>query len=434
MNFGDAIAFAMGQASQGGSLAAPERKESQRPRSFNEALSLAAREPKASRIGKAQVKLSRPSRLKPQDSSADSDLLEQARRFGKAVSELSGIIGDKGPDCSQKCGPTNQLTWPAKAPLIKPMSDAELLHRASLQKSSMTLGEAVALTLKQAADEQQSSGTLRSYTGHGKRILAFWGSEVDLGSITRLQVQEWVNVRRRECAAASVSHGIAFLSRVFRTAGDLGYILVPPTLKVRLPKINNRRQRVLSIDEEESLKKYMKPKHFSVVQFAIHTGLRRLELFRLVPADIRLWREDGVVVGMAHIRTSKTGVGRSTPLNPVAASIARDWLKMSFPYVFPPFSDKRYEVGQSYSAVLRRACKFLGINDLRWHDLRHTCASRALQNGAKLEQVQALLGHSNILQTQRYCHWGDDYVWPAAMAVCKSNNREGVESRGAHAP
>jgi hypothetical protein len=42
----------------------------------------------------------------------------------------------------------------------------------------------------------------------------------------------------------------------------------------------------------------------------------------------------------------------------------------------------------------------------RWHDLRHTAASRPRQKGAKLEDIAEFLGHKSLMMTKRYAHLG----------------------------
>ena len=267
---------------------------------------------------------------------------------------------------------------------------------------------------------ENSVGTQKAYLSHSRKVLNYWGGQRELSTVTRLDVQAWANKRRQECSPATVRHELAFLSRIFRTALDHGWVMVSPTVRIRLPKINNQRTRTLSRAEEAALEKVLGPETFSIVLFALHTGLRRLELFSLRPSDVQLWEDSGNLVGMAHIRTSKTGKGRKVPLNPVAAHIVKAWLGVAQEWIFGPQRADRYDVGQRFSRDLRKACVSLGIKDLKAHDLRHSCATRSLVSGARLEQVQHLLGHANITQTQRYVHVTEEYVWPAVMALLKA--------------
>jgi len=71
---------------------------------------------------------------------------------------------------------------------------------------------------------------------------------------------------------------------------------------------------------------------------------------------------------------------------------------MSFSRVGKPYTPHQV------SMAFRRACKHAGIENFRFHDLRHDFASNLVQNGNDLYLVQNLLGHKDGRMTQRYAH------------------------------
>ena len=63
-----------------------------------------------------------------------------------------------------------------------------------------------------------------------------------------------------------------------------------------------------------------------------------------------------------------------------------------------------------------------GLRHIRFHDLRHSCATLLLRNGVPLPEIQKWLGHSNIITTQRYSHLDqNDKSIPANMIETKFN-------------
>ncbi len=290
----------------------------------------------------------------------------------------------------------------------------------------ITVHEAIDMVLAEVAAEQKRSSQ-GTYKWIARMCKESWDN-VDLREITRAKVQAWIQRRRFQVSASTVNSELVFLNRCFRAANQAGFEVVRPT-DLRKPRINNRRERILTTAEEMLLGTVMAQREFSLVQFALHTAMRRLEQFSLRPEDVQTWEvaRDGQITlrqGMAKIRDSKTGVGRQCPLNFVAASIAYVWQKEGKEFLF--YGDQspsnRLSVGNWFDSVhwrkSLRAVELVGTG-LCWHSLRHTCASRSLRAGARLQDIQLLLGHKSIIQTERYAHWCEDALWPAANALCK---------------
>jgi integrase len=71
-------------------------------------------------------------------------------------------------------------------------------------------------------------------------------------------------------------------------------------------------------------------------------------------------------------------------------------------YVFPSpkTGGKLTDVKRQFRSALRKA----GIENFRFHDLRHTTASHLIMNGVDLKTVSEILGHADTKMTERYSH------------------------------
>ncbi|MCW5867461.1 MAG: site-specific integrase [Candidatus Eremiobacteraeota bacterium] len=299
---------------------------------------------------------------------------------------------------------------------------------SSAALATMTVEQSLALVLADVAAEQSKSSQ-HTYRWHARNAAATWGAETPLEQITKLDVQTWANARRKNVSAATLRHEVSFLSRMFKTARERGHRFEIPTEDLRLPKINNWRQRTLSEMEEMQLRQILTVGQWSPIEFALNTGFRRCEQWALKAEDVEIWPAGEhadpktgisvpVALGVAHIRTSKTGKGRSVPLNHKAAAIVQLWCSRNKEYVFGPDRANRAGAADWYADnVWRPALEKLGFKDLHWHDLRHTFATRALKGGARPEQISKVLGHTSLAMTNRYMHFDQDLLWPAVMAA-----------------
>jgi hypothetical protein len=153
----------------------------------------------------------------------------------------------------------------------------------------MTVGTAIDLAWEEI-QATHSPTSHSSYLSHVRRFRRLWG-ELPLEAVTRQLLQAYVNERRQEVKAATVHSEISFVSKVLSTAYQAGQDVGRPSQGLRLPSISNKRKRALTEGEAASLREAL-GRSWPVALFAIMTGLRRLEIFRLRPADVVLWEVD----------------------------------------------------------------------------------------------------------------------------------------------
>lgn len=75
---------------------------------------------------------------------------------------------------------------------------------------------------------------------------------------------------------------------------------------------------------------------------------------------------------------------------------------------------------------IKMALKRAGIENIRIHDFRHTCASRLVRNGMSLYEVGSILGHTDVQTTQRYAHLERTDVGQRARDIIENLNRGGA--------
>ena len=162
------------------------------------------------------------------------------------------------------------------------------------------------------------------------------------------------------------------------------------------------RLRYLSNEEKTSLLEASRHSHWDklylIVLMAITTGARKGELERLKWSDIDFDR------GLAYVHQTKNGEPRVLPLTKQVLTemdrVGRDAELIFNSSIKPIKPNKPYEFRKEWIKAMKRA----EINDFRFHDLRHTCASYLAQNGASLLEIADVLGHKQIQMTKRYAH------------------------------
>jgi integrase len=172
----------------------------------------------------------------------------------------------------------------------------------------------------------------------------------------------------------------------------------------------------------------MKP----MVVLSLNTGMRQGEVFNLKWQDCDFQQGDITVSGA----TAKSGRTRHVPMNSTVRETLSAWREQVNPadpsaFVFPGANRTRLDnVKTSWANLLKEA----GITVFRWHDMRHTFASRLVMGGVDLYIVSRLLGHSSFQMTQRYAHLAPRQMQDAVEKLVRESNvislSEAASARG----
>jgi integrase/recombinase XerD len=221
--------------------------------------------------------------------------------------------------------------------------------------------------------------------------------------------------RRRALKPCTVRRYLATLSSLFSFAERSGWTAQNPLARFdrrSLPEAAPR-TRFLSRDEFRRLlacaDDHLKP----ILEVAVETGMRAGELLTLTWSKVDLDRRE------VRLEDTKSKRPRVVPLTDraVAALVASRYVHEG-PYVFTnPNTGHRYT---TLKKAFHGACRRAGITDFRFHDLRHTFASWAVQNGMDLYRLSRILGHATLQMSTRYAHLGTDQLHEAVRDMATS--------------
>jgi site-specific recombinase XerD len=252
----------------------------------------------------------------------------------------------------------------------------------------------------------------RNYRTSLKRLIPFFGDS-NLLSISPKMLSRYKVLRSEEgVKPATINRELAMLSKAFNLAVKEWEWLKDNTVsRVPKEKENNERDRWLSKDEEKRLLDNCPEWLREIIVFALNTGLRQEELLSIEWPRVNLFRKTIL------IRNTKNGKPKTLPLNMIALGVLVKRSKVKSiknDYVFFNRNGKKVDpcnLRTSFYIALKKS----GIVNFRFHDLRHTFATRLAQRGVDLYKISKLLGHEDISTTQRYSHH------------CPDSLRDGVE-------
>ena len=210
-------------------------------------------------------------------------------------------------------------------------------------------------------------------------------------------------------ANGTVNRTLALLRAVLlRAAHDWEWIDSTP--KVRLLREPLRRIRYLTRAQAIRLLHEL-PEHLAdMAAFSLATGLRKSNVTRMEWNQVDLKRS----LAWIHADQAKTKKAIAVPLNADAMRVLTKRIGGHQRFVF---SYKGAPIVQVSTAAWYKALKRAGIQDFRWHDLRHTWASWHVQNGTPLYVVQELGGWESYDMVRRYAHLSAGHLAVYANAL-----------------
>lgn len=232
----------------------------------------------------------------------------------------------------------------------------------------------------------------RQTRNHARQLLPYIRGR-KLGEIA----QVWAEIKAAEIgkAPATTNNKGRILRQIGRKAWLEWHWLDKPAALELLTE--TEREVFLTLEQVDALVRACENRNASrYILMAAYTGLRRGHLLRLTKHDV-----DGSFLRID--RSGKTRKLQKLPLHPRIQGIA--------PRLPLPIGDRQLK--ESWAAA-REAC---GLGHVRWHDLRHTCASWLVQAGVPLHTVGEFLGHTSTAMTRRYAHLAPEHLAAAIKKI-----------------
>lgn len=240
-----------------------------------------------------------------------------------------------------------------------------------------------------------------------------------LADITPELIRKYQQKRRSEITnrgqqrnPSTVNREVALLSKIFSLAVESEHLEANPCKKVNKFKVNNRKERVITAEEEALIRdavKQQQPKLAPVVILAFNTGMRRGELFNMV------WDDVDFEAGLIRIpkTITKNGKGRDLPMSQETRTVLLDLRGSEEARKERVFDFNPDSAGTTFSLI----CQELKLEGVTLHTIRHTYATRLAEAGIHPFVAQELLGHLRLDMTRYYTHTQSEMKREAVRAL-----------------
>ena len=242
-----------------------------------------------------------------------------------------------------------------------------------------------------------------------------------LVEITPLHIEKYKAERLKQGVQPStVNRCLAIIKKMFNLSVEWGFLENNQIGKVKLfSEKDNRKERILTKEEEIRLLKASAEHLRTILIVALNAGMRLGEILSLQWGQIDLSGKT--------IRVEKTKSGRIRIIN-INSNLLDELLKLkkrSGDCVYLFINARTGKPLTTVKTAFKAACRRSGVQGLRFHDLRHTFASRLVEKGVDLITVKDLLGHSSVTTTERYTHSQKEQK-KRAVELLEENQKEAI--------
>jgi len=289
---------------------------------------------------------------------------------------------------------TNQTTRQAAEKVEQKLKEREQLARFNIAVADphLTFSELVREFKKKAKTSVFHKGRLVF-------LEAYFG-ETPVIRISRNSIQEYRTARqeaRPGLKDSTLNRDVAVIRRVFYWAHEQGLIAQNPLTRVGMVRERRVKTPILSLAHENLILAVAKPHLRDMIVTALDTGMRRGEIFQ------QQWEDVDLTHGVLYVSKSKTpgGDGREIPMTKRVKDLLMQKASKLSSTVGPVFTYQGNQVGdlkRSWETAQRDAK--LPIR-YRFHDARHTFATRLMEAGVGQDVRMALMGHQPA-----GVHWG----------------------------
>ncbi len=293
----------------------------------------------------------------------------------------------------------------AKTP-FKAEAEAELKRLIS-QVGAMTFQEAVVDFFEvKSRPGQLSPKTIQNYQTSLRQVAPLLG-ELTMEEIDREMLKELVRSRRRTVSDTSVKRDLAFVSSVFTHA-----IETMPQAPEHNPVLSFSKRHL----KEKARNRWLRPLEYQrlldncsngtqklILETAVLTGMRHGELLALRKGMFNFEKREVTL----HMEITKGAKERIVPLCE-SLCLKLEQLCLETPddlvFCYHDLKTRGWKPYGSFANFWKGLRIRADLEDVRFHDLRHTFASWWVQAGGDLLRLKDVLGHSSLNVVQRYAH------------------------------